>query len=62
MPDRDERLDRIRRYVWTDDDVSFLHFTARNVVNGSQHHVKVDLQLARGADTLPGDDEPGAAR
>lgn len=62
MPDRDERLDRIRRYVWTDDDVSHLRFTARNVVNGSPNHVKIDLQLARDDDALPGDDEPGAAR
>lgn len=61
MPDRDARLNQIRRYVWTDDDVSFLRFSARNVVNGSRDHVKVDLRLAGSGDALPGNKEPGAA-
>lgn len=56
------RAAEVRRYVWTDDDVPFLRFSARNVANALQHDVKVNLQLAGDHDPLPGHDEASAAR
>lgn len=49
------------RFAWGDDDIPFLRFTARDVVNGSRNQVDLKPALAEVV-ALSSDDEPGAAR